>query len=145
MPIPIQSNHMQICKHAHIDKCLKHSYYTRVGCSFSGLFYSNFIVFVTRLLIWCLVWMQVHWSEKNKLWKQIGVMESNARKWLPRRDVSTSRRFQRRDVGSTNTEVNNLKRRDASTSRRLNVATLQCRDVSSRSTPHHLKYEGLRN
>ena len=40
--------------------------------------------------------------------------------------VATS---QRRDVGSTNTEVNNLKRRD----------------VSSRSAPHHLKYEWLRN
>ena len=37
-----------------------------------------------------------------------------------RHNVATS---QRRDVGSTNTEVNNLKRRDASTSRRLNVAT----------------------
>ena len=61
-------------------------------------------------------------------------MESNARKWLPRRDV-----------GSTNTEVNNLERRDAATSRRLNVATLQRRDVSSRSAPHHLKYEWLRN
>ena len=84
-------------------------------------------------------------------------MESNARKWLPRRDVPTSRRFQRRDVGSTNAEVNNLKRtsrrlnvatpqrRDASTSRRLNVATPQRRDVSLRSAPHHLKYEWLRN
>ena len=82
----------------------------------------------------------MHWSEKSKLWKQIGAMESNARKWLPHRDV-----MKRRDVGSTNTEVNNLKRRDASTSRRLNVATLQRHDVSSRSAPHHLKYEGLRN
>ena len=45
------------------------------------------------------------------------------------RDVSTSRRCQRRYVGSTNTEVNNLKRRD----------------VSSRSAPHHLKYEWIRN
>ena len=62
-----------------------------------------------------------------------------------RRDFSTSRRPQCRDVGSTNTEVNNLKRRDASTSRRLNVATSQRRDVSSRSAPHHLKYEWLRN
>ena len=44
----------------HCDECLKHSYYTRVGFSFSRLFYSNFIVFVARLLIWCLVWMQVH-------------------------------------------------------------------------------------
>ena len=50
-------------------------------------------------------------------------MESNAGKWLPRRDVPTSRRphvvtFQRRDVGSTNIEVNNQKRCDVSTSRR---------------------------
>ena len=29
----------------HNDECLKHSYYTRVGFSFSRLFYSNFIVF----------------------------------------------------------------------------------------------------
>ena len=46
------------------DECLKHSYYTRVGFSFSRLFYINFIVFVARLLNWCLVWMQVHWSKK---------------------------------------------------------------------------------
>ena len=46
------------------DECLKHSYYTCVGFSFSRLFYSNFIVFVARLLNWCLVWMQVHWSKK---------------------------------------------------------------------------------
>ena len=38
--------------------------------------------------------------------------------------VATSRRWKRRDVGSTNTEVNNLKRRDASTSRRqLEICT----------------------
>ena len=50
-------------------------------------------------------------------------MGSKARKWLSRRDVPTSRRW-----------VNNAK-----------VATLQRRDVSSRSAPHHLKYEWLRN
>ena len=50
------------------------------------------------------------------------------------RDVSTSQRFQRRDVGSTNIEVNNLKHRDASTSRR-----------QFEISPHHLKYEWLRN
>ena len=77
-------------------------------------------------------------------------MESNAGKWLPRCDVSTSRRphlatFQRRDVGSTNTEVNNQKRHDVSTSRRLNIATLQRRDVSTRSAPHHLKHQWFRN
>ena len=59
---------------------------------------------------------------------------------------ATSRRphvvtFQRRDVGSTNTEVNNQKRRDVSTLRRLNVATLQRHDVSTRSAPHHLKHQ----
>ena len=60
-------------------------------------------------------------------------MESNAGKWLPRRDVPTSRRphvvtFQRRDVGSTDTEVNNQK----------------CRDVSTGSAPHHLKHQWFR-
>ena len=34
-----------------IDECLKHSSYTRVGSSFSRLFYRNFIVFVVRSLI----------------------------------------------------------------------------------------------
>ena len=66
-------------------------------------------------------------------------MGSKARKWLSRRDVPTSRRW------VNNAEVNIQKRRDASTSRRLNVRTLQRRDVSSRSAPHHLKYEWLRN
>ena len=51
------------------DECLKHSSYTRVGSSFSHLFYSNFIVFVARSLIWCLVWLQVHWSVKSSFWK----------------------------------------------------------------------------
>ena len=133
------------------DECLKHSYDTRVGFSFSGLFYSNFIVFVARLLIWCLGWMQVHWSKKGSFWKhfwkQWGAKQESGCHVVTfqRRDVPTSRRFQRRDVGSTNAEVNNLKRRDASTSRRPNVATSQRRDVSSRSAPHHLKYEWLRN
>ena len=38
------------------DECLKHSYYTRVGLSFSRLFYSNFIVFCgqTPDLVFCL-------------------------------------------------------------------------------------------
>ena len=60
-------------------------------------------------------------------------MESNAGKWLPCRDVLTSQRphvvtFQRHDVGSTNTEVNNQKRRD----------------VSTGSAPHHLKHQWFR-
>ena len=60
----------------------------------------------------------------NKLEQWRAMQESGCHvTTFPHRDVSTSRRFQRRDVGSTNTEVNNLKRRDASTSRRCNVAT----------------------
>ena len=60
-------------------------------------------------------------------------MESNVGKWLPRRNVPTSRRphvvtSQRRDIGSTNTEVNNQKRRD----------------VSTGSAPHHLKHQWFR-
>ena len=47
------------------DECLKHSYDTRVGLSFSRLFYINYIVFVARSLIWWLVWMQAYWSEKS--------------------------------------------------------------------------------
>ena len=57
----------------------------------------------------------------------------------PRGDAPTSRRR------VNNAEVNKWKRRDISTSRRLNMATLQRRDVSSRSVPYHLKYEWLRN
>ena len=36
------------------DECLKHSSYTRVGLSFSSLFYIIYTVFVARLMIWCL-------------------------------------------------------------------------------------------
>ena len=63
-----------------------------------------------------------------------GAMGIRARKRLPRRDVSTSRRL----------HVATSPRRDVSTSRRLHVATLQRRDVSSRSAPYHLKYEWFR-
>ena len=59
-----------------IDECIKHSSYTRVGFSFSRLFYSYFIVFVARSLIWCLVWLQVHWSVKSSFWNN----EEQARK-----------------------------------------------------------------
>ena len=55
-----------------VDECLKHSYCTHVGFSFSRLFYSNFIVFVARLLNWCLVWMQVHWSKKATVGSNFG-------------------------------------------------------------------------
>ena len=91
------------------DEYLKHSYYTRVGLSFSRLFYINYIVFVVRSLIWCLVWMQVYWSEKSSCWKQV------LEQWGS-------------EQGSD-----------------CHVATLQRRDVSSRSAPYHLKYEWFRN
>ena len=77
------------------DECLKHSYYTRVGLLFSRLFYNNYIVFVVRSLIWCLVWMQVFWSEKSSCWKQVLEQwgSEQGSDWhvvtSPRRDVST--------------------------------------------------------
>ena len=99
-------------------ECLKHSYYTRVGFSFSRLFYSNFIVFVARLLIWCLVWIQVHWSKKGNCWKHF--LEQWGEKQESGCHVATS---PRRDVPTlqhwvNNAEVNNHKRRDVPTSRR---------------------------
>ena len=100
---------------------------------------------MAKLLIWCLVWMQVYWSEKSSCWKQF--LEQWRTKQGSDCHVATS---QRRDAptsrhGVNNAEVNKWKRRDIPTSRRLNVATLQRHDVSSRSAPHHLKYEWLRN
>ena len=93
------------------DECLKHSYYTRVGLSFSRLFYINYIVFVARSLNWCLVWMQVYWSEKSSCWKQI--LEQWGSKQGSDCHVATSQR------------------RDVSTSRRCNVASSQRRDVAT--------------
>ena len=49
---------------------------------------------------------------------------------------------QRRDVGSTNVQVNKQQRRDVSTSRRLNVAMLQRRDVNASSAFSSLKANG---
>ena len=92
-------------------------------------------------------------------------MESNAGKWLPHRDVPTSRRWvnqyrnqqsemsrrlnvatsQRRDVStSRRLNVATSQRPDVSTSRRLNVPTSQRRDVSTGSSPHHLKHQWFR-
>ena len=123
------------------DECLKHSYYTRVSFLFSGLFYSNFIVFVARLLIWCFVWLQVHWSKKGSFWKhfwkQWGAKQESGCHvaTFQRHDIPTSRHphvatSPRRDVGST---------MQKSTIR--NVMTLQRRDVGTGSAHHHLKHE----
>ena len=39
---------------------------------FFTLISSNFIVFVARLLNWCLVWMQVHWRKKAAVGSNFG-------------------------------------------------------------------------
>ena len=114
------------------DECLKHSYYTRVGLSFSRFFYINYIVFVTRLLIWCLVWMQVHWSEKSSCWKKF--LEQWGVKQGSDCHVATS---QRRDVPtSRRPHVATSPRRDVPTSRRPHVATSPRRDVPTSGRPH---------
>ena len=59
-----------------------------------------------------------------------------------RRDVPTSRRS---NVATLGQPIQKSTIKNVATPQRLNVATLQRRDVSSRSAPHHLKYEWLRN
>ena len=86
---------------------------------------------MARLLIWCLVWMQVHWSKKGSCWKhfleQWGAKQGSGCHVAtsPRRDVPMSRRW------VNNAEVNNQKRCDVPTSQRLNVVTFQRRNVST--------------
>ena len=46
-----EERHEQTEEQRTADECLKHSSYTRVSLPFSCLFYSNFIVFATRILI----------------------------------------------------------------------------------------------
>ena len=54
----------------------------------------------------------------------------------------TSRRLQRRDVGSTNTEVNNLERRDAATSRRqLEICTSSFKVRMAQKSGYRQAYE----
>ena len=65
--------------------------------------------------------------------------EEQARKPLPRRDVSTSRRHQVTTWRSTNTEVNHSPRRDVTTSRRHHVAT------SAQNLHLIIKCEGARD
>ena len=104
---------------------------------------------MASLLIWCFVWIQVHSSKKSSSWKHFWSNGDRGKKVAVtsrRSNVATS---SRRDVPASrrwvnNAEVNKWKRRDVPTLRYLNVATLQRRDVGSRSAPHHLKYEWLR-
>ena len=116
---------------------------------------------MARPLIWCLVWIQVHWSEKSSCWKQFLEQWGSEQgsdchvATSQRRDVPTLRRLSVTTSGQQcrSQQVETLRRlnvvtsqrRDVSTSQRLNVATSQRRDVSSRFTPYHLKYEWLRN
>ena len=73
--------------------------------------------------------MQVQWNKKGSSWKHfLEHMEAM------HEGVCHVATFQRRDVRSTNTEVNNQKRRDVSTSRRC----------STGSAPHHLKHQWFR-
>ena len=69
--------------------------------------------------------------QEEQLWKPFWSNEEQARKPLPRRNVSTSRRHQVTTWMSTNTEVNHSPRRDVSTSRRHHVATSPRRDVTT--------------
>ena len=78
--------------------------------------------------------MQVHSIKKGSCWKHFW---SNGEQ--SKEVAVTSRRW------VNNAEVNNQKRRDVPTSRRLNVATLQRRDVSMGSALHHFKARMVRN
>ena len=76
---------------------------------------------MVRSLIWCLVWMQVYWSEKSSCWKQVLEQWGSEQgsdchvATSPRRDVPTSRRL----------HVATSPRRDVATSlRQLEICTL---------------------
>ena len=107
---------------------------------------------MARLLIWCLVWMQVHLSKRAAVGSIFGAMGSKARKWLSRRDVPTSRRphvatSQRHDVGSkmqksTIRNVVTFQRRDVSTSRRQHgICTSSFKARMVRNARHREAYE----
>ena len=80
---------------------------------------------MARLLIWCLGWMQVHWSKKREAFGSIfgsnGEQSKKVAVTSRRSNVTTSpsRASQRHDVGSTIRNVVTLQRRDVSTSQRL--------------------------
>ena len=132
------------------DECLKHSYYTRVGLSFLRLFDSNFIVFVARPLIWCLVWIQVHWSEKSSCWKQFLEQWGSEQgsdchvAMSQRRDIPTP---QRHDVGltmqkSTSGNVATSQRRNVPTSRcQLEICTLSFKVRMAQKSGYREAYE----
>ena len=69
--------------------------------------------------------MQVEWAIIGSI---LGAVSGNAKSWQERRDVPTSRRW-----------VNKRQRHDVSTSQRLNIATLQRRDINAISVSSSLK------
>ena len=86
--------------------------------------------------------METNWSNGEQCKKVAATSRRPNVATFPHHDVSTSRRFQRRDVGSTNTEVNNLKRRDASTSRRqLEICTSSFKVRMAQKSGHREAYE----
>ena len=102
---------------------------------------------MARLLIWCLVWMQVHWSKKGSCWKHFWSNGEQSKKVAvtprrsnvatsPRRDVPTSRRW------VNNAEVNNQKHRDVPTSRRqYGICTSSFKARMARKARHREAYE----
>ena len=82
-------------------------------------------------------------SQEEQLLEAFWSNEEQARKPLPRRDVSTSRRHQVTTWRSTKPEVNHSPRRDVPTSRRHHVATSPRRDVSSKICISSLNARGL--
>ena len=80
---------------------------------------------MARPLIWCLVWIQVHWWEKSSCWKQWGSEQGSDCHVATsqRRDVPKSRRL------NVTTSGQQCRSQQVETSRRLNVAMSQSRDV----------------
>ena len=90
---------------------------------------------MARLLIWCLVWMQVHWSKKGSCWKHFwnnGEQSKKVAVTSRRSNIATS---QRTTLGQQ------CRSQQSETSRRRNVATSKRCDVSTGSALHHLKHE----
>ena len=92
--------------------------------------------------------MEANWSNGEQCWKVAATSQRSNVATSPRRDVPTSRRpqvatFQRRDVPTSRRWVNRYRSQQSETSRCLNFTTLQRRDVSTGSAPHHLKHQWL--
>ena len=77
--------------------------------------------------------MEANWSNGEQCRKVAATSRRSHVATSPRRDVPTSRRW-----------VNQYRSQQSKTSQCLNVATLQRRGVSTRSSPHHLKNQWFR-